>query len=319
MPSPNRTFKLNGLLGLFAVGLLASCQSAPPPPSANVPTRPIEHAMGTTEVPISPERVVVLDSAPLNTAFALDVIPIGRPERAKSFIYPEVNNDIASVGEGFQPNIETIFNLKPDLILGSNVIATGSYQKLSRIAPTVFSRDNGRYGNWQQYFLLHADALSQLEKAEELLAEYQQRVDTVKSQLAQVPQTTTASVVTHWSGGVLAYTANSFSGAILQDLGFKRNPFQENSKKYALQPSKEDLATIDGDIIFLMHDAAFDGSIAKADFISDPLWSTLNAVEQGIVCEVSGSVWAGGRSILAANQILIDIETCLGSEQAAEN
>ncbi|MEM9487466.1 MAG: iron-siderophore ABC transporter substrate-binding protein, partial [Cyanobacteria bacterium P01_F01_bin.116] len=204
-----------------------------------------------------------------------------------------------------------IFNLKPDLILGTKVMAPGSYQKLSRIAPTVFTEDNGRYGNWQEHFLLHADALGQSDKAENLLSDYQQRVDTIKTQLAQTSQTTTVSVVSHWSGGVLAYTANSFSGSILQNLSLQRNPIQAKSKNYALQPSKEDLAAIDGDIIFLMYDAAFEGSITKAKFVSDPLWATLNAVEQGTVCEVSGAVWAGGRSILAANQILTDIENCL--------
>ena len=311
MSLPNRAFKANRLLGLFAISVLTSCQPAPPPLSSDTPMRPMDHAIGTTQIPVAPQRVVVLDYSPLDTAFALNVIPIGRPELSASPIYPEINNNIPSVGQGFQPNIETIFNLKPDLILGTKVMARGSYKKLSRIAPTVFSQDNGRYGNWKEHFLLHGDALGQSEKAKALLADYQQRVDRIKSQLAQIPQATTASVVTHWSGGVLAYTTNSFSGAILQDLGFKRNPFQEKSKRYALQPSREDLAAIDGDIIFLMYDAAFEGSIAKTEFIRDPLWATLNAVEQDMVCEVSGAVWAGGRSILAANQILTDIEGCL--------
>ena len=65
-----------------------------------------------------------------------------------------------------------------------------------------------------------------------------------------------------------------------------------------------------------MHDSAFEGSIVREDFVSDPLWSTLHAVEQGTVCEVRSAVWAGGRSILATNQILTDIEACLSSEGA---
>ncbi|MEM1242510.1 MAG: iron-siderophore ABC transporter substrate-binding protein [Cyanobacteria bacterium P01_H01_bin.26] len=308
-----------GLIGVMTCSWLTSCQPAVSPPISDVPTRSIEHAMGTTQIPVTPERVVVLDSAPLNTAFSLDVIPIGRPENATSPIYPKVNQDITSVGVGFQPNLETIFNLEPDLILGSKVVARGSYRKLSRIAPTVFTQDNGRYGNWQEHFLLHADALGQLKKAEELLADYQQRVDTLKSQFGQVPENTTVSVVTHWSGGVLAYTTSSFSGAVLQDLGFARNPIQRNSKKYALQPSKEKLDAIDGDVLFLMYEPDFDSSITKEDFVSDPLWSTLNAVRQGTVCEVSGALWAGGRSILAANQVLTDIEACLQSAGGEAN
>ena len=60
-----------------------------------------------------------------------------------------------------------------------------------------------------------------------LLADYQQRVNTLKSNLDPALQNPTVSVVAHWSGGVLAYTTSSFSGAILQDLGFDRNPGQQ--------------------------------------------------------------------------------------------
>ncbi|MEM8614987.1 MAG: iron-siderophore ABC transporter substrate-binding protein [Cyanobacteria bacterium P01_H01_bin.105] len=299
------------LIGVIATGWLTSCQPAVSPPVSDVPMRAIEHAMGTTQVPVAPQRVVVLDYAPLDTALALDITPIGRTEMTISPIYPEVVDNITVVGEGLQPNLETVLQLKPDLILGSKVGISNYYRRLSRIAPTVFTTDNGRYGNWQEHFLLHADALGRTEKAEELIADYQQRVDALKSQLAQVPQTTTVSVVSHWSGGVIAYTTNSFSGSVLQDLGFERNPLQGKSKGYALQPSKEELDAIDGDVVFLMHDSEFEGSIAKEDFVSDPLWSKLDAVKQGTVCEVRSTVWAAGRSILGANQILADIEQCL--------
>ena len=63
----------SGLVGLALLTLLASCQqrqSVPPETDNTVPTRSVEHAMGTTAVPIAPERVVVLDYAPLDSALA---------------------------------------------------------------------------------------------------------------------------------------------------------------------------------------------------------------------------------------------------------
>lgn len=298
-----------GWLAMVTTNL--ACYQPPSAPSQTTPTRTVQHAMGKTQVPMAPERVVVLDYAPLDTAFALEFTPVGRPEEATSFIYPAVNDDVASIGEGYQPNIEAILDLEPDLILGTTVIGGGSYQRLSQIAPTIFSEDNGRYGNWQEVFLLHAEALGQLKKAEALLVDYQLQVDALKSKLGRVPQATTVSVASNWSGGVVAYTANSFSGSILYDLGFQRNSIQAESDNYALQPSKEELDAIDGDVLFLMYNAEFEGSIAKENFVSDPLWSTLNVVQQGVVCEVSTKNWAGGRGVLAAHQILTDIEACL--------
>ncbi|ESA35331.1 periplasmic binding protein [Leptolyngbya sp. Heron Island J] len=100
-----------GLIGILVGGLLTSCQ--PDVPSSNVsevPMRSIEHAMGTTQVPISPKRVVVLDSAPLMAAFALDITPIGRPGFADSSFYPEDNKNITSIGISRRPDLETVLN-----------------------------------------------------------------------------------------------------------------------------------------------------------------------------------------------------------------
>ncbi|MEM1256850.1 MAG: iron-siderophore ABC transporter substrate-binding protein [Cyanobacteria bacterium P01_H01_bin.21] len=299
------------LIGLLMGGLLASCQQNAPNPVTDVPMRAIEHAMGETQVPVLPERVVVLDYAPLDTALALNVLPIGRITVPTSPIYPETIDDIAIVSEGTRPSLEAILKLKPDLILGSRIGAGQQYQRLSRIAPTVLTRDNGRKGGWQDNFLLYGDALGQLEYANELLDAYQQRVNALQSELAQPIHTMTVSVVSNWSGGVVAYSVDSFPGSVLQDLGFKRNPAQGKDKRYGVRLSKEDLSAIDGDIIFLMYRKNLEGSIARTEFVSDPLWSRLNAVKQGIVCEVDSTTWAGGRSILAANQVLTDVERCL--------
>ncbi|MEM1290552.1 MAG: ABC transporter substrate-binding protein, partial [Cyanobacteria bacterium P01_H01_bin.162] len=112
-------------------------------------------------------------------------------------------------------------------------------------------------------------------------------------------------------GGIVAYSADSFPGSVLKDVGLARNPAQGEGKHYGIRLSREDLTQIDGDVIFLLYNSGSEDSVGRAAFVSDPLWSRLEAVQQGIVCEVSSANWAGGRSILAANQILTDIEACL--------
>ncbi|MEM9809012.1 MAG: iron-siderophore ABC transporter substrate-binding protein [Cyanobacteria bacterium P01_D01_bin.56] len=292
-------------------GLLTSCQPTVTTVTPNVPTRTVKHAMGITQVPIAPERVVVLDYAPLDTAFALDILPIGRTIVTVSPVYPETINAIEIVGDGTRPNLEAILRLKPDLILGSKIGVGQWYRQLSEIAPTVLTKDNGRKGDWQENFRLHADALGQAEQAEQRLVDYHRRVNTIQAKLEQLAPTKTVSVIANWSGGVVAYSADSFSGAVLKDLGFGRNPHQGKGKRYGILLSKEKLSAIDGDILFLMHQSADEDSVAKTEFVSDPLWSTLNVVTQGVVCEVDSTTWAGGRSILAANQILTDVDRCL--------
>ncbi|MEO0707265.1 MAG: iron-siderophore ABC transporter substrate-binding protein [Cyanobacteria bacterium J06649_5] len=307
-----------GLVGLALWVLLTSCQQQSAPTAEELTrtgtrtaTRFIEHAMGTTAVPIAPERVVVLDYAPLDSALALEVEPIGRLEILPSEIYPAAVNDIPLVGSGVRPNLETILQLQPDLILSNQVSSGRIYQQLSQIAPTVLTSDNGREGTWQENLRLYAEALGKSEQAEQLLADYQQRVEAVQASLTQDLETIEVSVIAHWSGGIVAYSTESFSGSVLQDLGLVRNPTQGEGKRYGIQLSREDLTQIDGDVIFLLHNAGSEASVGKEAFISDPLWSRLDAVQQGIVCEVSSAHWSGGRSILAANQILADVEACL--------
>jgi iron complex transport system substrate-binding protein len=71
--------------------------------------------------------------------------------------------------------------------------------------------------------------------------------------------------------------------------------------------SREETASLDGDVIFLIYDENYSSSIRRAEFIRDPIWSQLKAVQQGRVFEVNSEIWAAGRSIQAAHQVLIDI------------
>ncbi|MEM8543976.1 MAG: iron-siderophore ABC transporter substrate-binding protein [Cyanobacteria bacterium P01_H01_bin.119] len=309
----------NGWMGLIWLILLISCQPTPPGPlspslseaDGTGATRVVEHAMGTTVVPASPERVVVLDYAPLDTALALDIQPVGRMAVTSAPLYEDAISAIPTVGNWPQPSLEAILQLDPDLILSNRVTSEAIYSQLAQIAPTVLSQDNGRKGDWQANFQLYAEALGQTERAEQLLADYRQRVEGLQASLTETPETLIVSVIAHWSGGIVAYSANSFSGSVLQEIGFARNPAQGEGKRYGIELSREDLTEIDGDVVFLLHTHTLEDSMAKSAFINDPLWSTLHAVEQGLVCEVDSIVWTGGRSILAANQILTDVELCL--------
>lgn len=305
-----------GILGFVMASLLTACQQVPSetaPVDPTVPTRTIEHAMGTSEVPVSPKRVVVLDTAPLDAALALDIQPVGTAIYGDFPAYLEdIAGEITIIGDPNQPNLETILSLKPDLILGSRQGAGRLYRQLSQIAPTVFTQGSGREGEdeWQENFQLYAEALGQSEQAEQLLQSYQQEVQQLQETIDR-PQALEISVLVITTDRIGAYTTGSFSGSVLQNVGFSRNAAQDVTRRFALQLSREALNKLDGDYIFLIYSTYRPGGLQKNDFTSDPVWSQLKAVQQDLVCEVSDDVWIIGRSILAANQILTDVETCL--------
>ena len=301
-------------LGFLLSLLLASCQPqsvTPPVIDPTVPTRSVENEKGTTQVPLSPERVVVIDTTPLDAALALGIQPVGTIRYGAPPGYLEdAVQDIEVVGEYNQPNLETILRLEPDLILGVKSISERLYPRLSQIAPTVFIQGFGRNWDWKNNFRIFAEALGRAERAEELLADYQQQLTALKSSLDPPPEPITVSVLSSTPRGLVGSTPKSFSGSILQELGFARNATQDIEDNSFVRLSREDLAAADGDVIFLIHNAAWRNA-SKEEFVNDRLWSQLEAVQQDAVCEVAGDVWSSGRSLLAAQQILQDIEACL--------
>jgi len=100
-------------------------------------TRTVEHAMGESEVPEEPERVVVLDTGELDSAVSLGVTPVGAVEAVPGEGFPsylEGVEGVEIVGTIEEPNLETISTLEPDLILSSNLRHEGIYDQLSQIA-----------------------------------------------------------------------------------------------------------------------------------------------------------------------------------------
>lgn len=274
--------------------------------------RVVKHAMGTAEVPVIPQRVIAMGTAPLDAAIALGVQPIGASyfETFPKYLEKNVENieDIVVIGSGHQPDFETVLELKPDLILGSEVLS--EYKLLSQIAPTVFTKVNGRLGEWQQNFQLYAEALGKSKLAQQLLEDYEQRVEQLRQKITS-PETITISVLISYDDRFSVYTTGSFSGSVLQDVGFSRPPAQDITRTYGIDLSAEAFNELDGNYIFLIeHDLSID-QISKQELITHPLWSQLDAVQQDRVCEVTSEVWTTGRNFLAANQILEDVERCL--------
>ncbi|MEM9266035.1 MAG: iron-siderophore ABC transporter substrate-binding protein [Cyanobacteria bacterium P01_F01_bin.13] len=305
-----RNVRCRTIAGWLAVTLLAGCQSGSTVSPVAGPSRTIDHAKGKTQVPISPQRIVVLDTAALDASLALGIKPVG------TIVYgelPEYLGDqvdgIEIVGNGNEPNLETILTLKPDLVLGSKIGTGKLYRQLSQIAPTVLTEGSGRSGDWPENLQLYAEALGKPQAAEQLLQAYQYRVKQLQTKLKE-PQAIEISVLSTYSDRIGAYTTGSFSGSVLEDIGLARNSSQSATWRYAVELSREALDTLDGDYLFFIYSPSF-SDVTTSDFVADPIWSQLEAVKQERVCEVSGEVWAAGRSILAAQQILADVEECL--------
>lgn len=274
--------------------------------------RTIAHAMGETEVPENPQRVVVLDTGELDSAITLGVKPVGAVEAIEGAGYPkylEGTEGIENVGTIEQPNLEAIAALEPDLILSSKLRHEAIYDQLSQIAPTVFTETTGV--TWKENFDVHAEALGRTEEAGIVKEEYQARVDEFRQATGENPPE--VSVVRFLAGDTRIYQKESFIGTVLEDAGLPRPPSQDVDDFAILNASAELIPEMGGDVVFVTTYGPEEDS-TKQQITSDPLWQQLEAVQQGRVYEVPDDLWMLGIGYTAANGVVDDLTRYLVDE-----
>jgi len=271
--------------------------------------RTIEHAMGETEVPENPQRVVVLDTGELDSAMTLGIEPVGAVEATEGAGYPaylEGTEEIENVGTTEQPNLETIATLEPDLILSSKLRHEAIYDELSQIAPTVFTETTGV--TWKENFEVHAEALNRAEEGDMIVNDYQGRIDEFQQAMGDNPPE--VSVVRFLPGDTRIYQKESFIGTVLEDAGLPRPPSQDVEDFAIRNASAELIPEMGGDVIFVTTFGPEEES-TKQEITSDPLWQQLEAVQQGRVYEVSDDLWMLGIGYTAANGVMDELSRYL--------
>lgn len=263
------------------------------------------HALGDTCIPVSPQRVVVLDTGELDNALALNAPIVGAPV-ADALAYQGYLNGqldgITDTGAISTPNLEVILELAPDLILGSKQRHEAIYEQLSAIAPTVFVES--LRVPWQSNFAIHADALGKTIEAEALLAAYDAQIADLQALLGDELDTTTISIIRFRPGQVRLYLKSSYIGYILQDIGLPR-PESQDEDVFSAEISIEEMQLADADYIFVTGYDVEDSE--RETFLTSPLWQTLSAVQNGRVLDVNDDHWIAGLGVQAAQLVLADL------------
>jgi iron complex transport system substrate-binding protein len=277
-----------------------------------VECRVIQHHFGETCVPLKLRRIVALNpNSNLDPLIALGIKPIGYAagvegkEGLSSVSFDDVKG-ATNVGKADQPSLEKIVMLKPDLILAIN---RNSYQSLSAIAPTVapvpswLNDSTANEAFFKSNLRFVAKVVGEEAKAEEVISQYQKRIEEFRQRLGNQLEQIEVSVIYYTVG--LVYTPAAKSGDasadVLIDTGlrYKRPtpgaPF-----------SIETIEAYDTDILFII---TFERE-PLSFFSQHPLLSRLKAVKNNRVYLVSPKRW-DTTGILGANQILDDLEKYL--------
>ncbi|WP_069159987.1 ABC transporter substrate-binding protein [Nocardia altamirensis] len=331
-----RRFRMPGL-GRIGVALVAAAVSLPilvacgnsssttdsAPSAADAASFPrtLDTVMGQVTIPHAPKRVVVLDTAELDSVTLLGIKPVGAvlPHTKSRGGFPDYLADkvgpATDVGPLLEPNLERIASLKPDLILSSKVRHEKIYSKLSGIAPTVFTETTG--GPWKANLAVHAKALGLDQQAADALKNYENRAHdlgaAIKAKNGTLP---TVSVVRFMAGPTRLYLNTSFSGVVLDDIGLPRPASQvaTDPKKTMKDVSPEQVDQADANLIFI---ATVDdpGKTEKGAVTTSPIWRDLAAVKDGKAIDVSDEIWMSGIGVQAADKMLADVAKATGVEQ----
>ncbi|MEM6425613.1 MAG: iron-siderophore ABC transporter substrate-binding protein [Cyanobacteria bacterium P01_D01_bin.128] len=305
----------------LATLLIISCSGrlALPPATDQEPgtaitqeTRTVEHALGKTEVPSRPKRVVVMNPVvDLDNLLALGIKPVGLAAFTKERPFPvppylaRQAEGVESVGDLTQPNLEKTLLLNPDLIIISES-QRRLYRQLSQIAPTVGM--SPRVGQWQDRFLALAEAVNQTETATQLLDEFDQKVAAFKQTLGDRLTDVEISYIRVRTDGIFLYVKSSLVGDVMTDLGLKRPPAQDIvlARSPRIPISLEELEKADGDVMFVFGVEFGDTQDMFAQLQTNPLWQQLNAVKTNQVHIVTETYWSFP-GIQGANLLIDDL------------
>lgn len=190
---------------------------------ANASMIEVEHAQGTTKLETIPERVVVIGLGALDTvkAFGIEPVALSTVSMFPDYLSEYRDYNFVSAGSLHEPDFETIYMQKPDLIIiGSR--AAPKYQELSKIAPTIIFEADANKGYWEST----QEQWRNLGKVFEKQAFVESKIEQLDKEFQSIKafndsNNIDALTVMSAGGNITAFGAQSRFSAIYQDFGFK--------------------------------------------------------------------------------------------------
>ncbi|MFH5181327.1 Fe(3+) dicitrate ABC transporter substrate-binding protein [Paenibacillus sp. TAB 01] len=321
----HRSFYL--MLFVAVVLFLSACgQTASNPPASGSAGQPapaasgaapqdtkitVEDALGTVTLPKKPERIVTMDFSFTDMLVTLDVQPIGiADDGAPDLFMDSVKSKLGkytSVGSRYEPNIELISSLKPDLIIVDINKHKNAIPQLKAIAPILALDDyQANYEQMLKNYMITAKAVGKEAEGNKRLQEHQAKMEEAKKKIKNANLTVLPAVVN--PKGFFGHSDHSYGGSMLKMLGFT-DPVK-NDNAYP-QLTLEQLVETNPQVLFLM---PTDKTTIVDEWKTNPLWNKIDAVANQKVFTVERRDWSLSRGMLGSEKIAEDIVKQLGEK-----
>lgn len=270
---------------------------------------------GEVTLPLNPKNVVVLDLSSLEILQELGVEPAGLPKGSLTSYLDKYNDEkYADIGTVKEYDLEKIASLNPEVIIIENRQQEG-IDELSKIAPVLFlGTDTGKnIESLERNLKALGTLFDQTEAAEQILADYNSRIEAINSKVTEKNETALFVMVNE--GELSVYGEGSRFGFIYNPVGFAVADETIESSTHGQNVTSEYVKEKNPAYIFVMdRGAVVSGTTDKKanEVMENELIKTTDAYKKGHIYYVDSEAWyLGGSGVISVDKMISDMEKAI--------
>lgn len=276
----------------------------------------LKHKYGELTLDKPAVRVVALEWTLTEDLVALGVQPVGSAdnENYKLWVSPEaaLDSSVTDVGMRWEPNLEAIAALKPDLILSNSDNNAAIYEQLKAIAPTMefnfYEGDGYNYDRMVDVFNEIAKAVGKTDEAAKVISDLDQHYIEAKQKLADAGKSDLHYVLTQAftvqnAATLRLFADNSVVAGTLAKIGMINDWKAEKHEAYGFDTKGIEALPAVQDSNFIYITQKDDDVFGKA-MKDNSVWKELNFVKENRLYALDGTSWTFGGPI--SSKVLVD-------------
>jgi len=276
----------------------------------------IKHNKGETTLDKPAVRVVALEWIYSEELVALGIQPVGNADNKEYKIWvtdeAALADSVTDVGLRWEPNLETIASLKPDLIISNTDNNDAIYKQLNDIAPTIefdpYPDEGDAYTGMVNDFKIIAAAVGKSGEADKVLADLDKHYTEAKEKLAAAGKDKFNYVITQAFSSQNAATLRMFTDTstvvqTLDRIGLTSDWKSDKFEKYGFTSATfEALPTVsDSNFIYIVQE---DDNVFGDSVKDNTVWNGLNFVKENRTYSIGGDTWTFGGPL--SSKVLVD-------------
>lgn len=265
-------------------------------------------------IPAPADSIVTASLESMEDAVVLGIKPTGVLEIAgeiPSYLAKELAG-AELVGDKRAPNAEAILTLDPDVIVGTSKWGEDTMAEMNKIQTTLpYSHIST---NWKENLTALAQLAGNIEVAEEIIADYDEKAETAKVKVKEQLADKSVVIIRMRGGLMYIYPTSVYLNPVLyEDLGLLVPEIIANSEAQS-EITMETLASVNPDAIFLQFEESENTEAPNAlgDLQSNPIFASLAASQSDQVfvntitpLAQGGTAWSKVKFLDAAVESLL--------------